>query len=77
MNLGLSQILWRFATILTCFWLTACATTSDVQPGESSQPRYTLALFPWHVSPHRSGESQSYGRFALAGALKKADFLPV
>lgn len=26
MHLGLSQILWRFATILTCFLLTACAT---------------------------------------------------
>lgn len=72
-----SHASWRFASVLACFLLTACATSPRVQKAESSSPSYTLAIFPWHMSSHRYGESYIYGMFALKGALKTADFLPI
>jgi len=68
---------WQCVSVLVCFLLTACATSAYLQKSESSKPRYTLAIFPWHISPHRKDESYRYGMWALKDALKTSDFLPV
>ncbi|ETW97876.1 MAG: hypothetical protein ETSY1_20965 [Candidatus Entotheonella factor] len=63
--------------MIGCLLLTACVTSPGVQNTAASHPRYKLAIFPWHISPHRQAESYGYGRFALQGALETSAFLPV
>ena len=76
MNLVLLNAPWRFAGVLACWLLTACAASPPVQQLPLSNPHYTLAIFPWHISSHRSDESYQIGWQTLEGVLKGSDFFP-
>lgn len=77
MSFFLPHAPWRFASVLAYLLLTACATSPPMQESGSSSPRYTLAIFPWHISSHREDISYKHGREALDEALKTSDFLPI